>query len=76
MMSLELFFIYLFYLQILIREGTNDAYGVQYDRHSISKFAFANKEIIISAGTLQTPKILMLSGIGPLEVLEPCGVNK
>jgi len=58
----------------LIKDATNDAYGVQYDRHGQAKFAFAEKEVVISAGTLQSPKILMLSGIGPAANLIPLHV--
>lgn len=35
----------------------------------------ASKEVIISAGTYNSPKILMLSGIGPEEELKDAGVN-
>ena len=35
----------------------------------------ASKEIILSAGTLDTPKILMHSGIGPLEQLSKFGIS-
>ncbi|CAG7718407.1 unnamed protein product [Allacma fusca] len=54
--------------KILIN-GLNQAYGVEYDRHGTRRQAMAKNEVIISAGTVQTPKILMLSGIGPCEHL-------
>ncbi len=60
--------------RILFRDGTT-AYGVQYDRNGRKLIAFASKEVIISAGTMGTPKLLMLSGIGPKAHLETFGVR-
>ncbi|CAG7820917.1 unnamed protein product [Allacma fusca] len=54
--------------QILINNH-NRAYGVEFDRHGRRWSAFATKEVIISAGSIQTPKLLMLSGVGPRDHL-------
>ncbi|XP_075981247.1 ecdysone oxidase-like [Anticarsia gemmatalis] len=35
----------------------------------------ADKEVIISAGTINTPQVLMLSGVGPKEHLEDMGID-
>ena len=43
---------------------------MQFDRHGQYFEAYARKEVIISAGAINTPKILMLSGIGPKAHLE------
>ena len=36
---------------------------------------FAKKEVILSGGTIGSPHVLMLSGIGPKEELEAAGVE-
>ncbi|XP_067120304.1 4-pyridoxate dehydrogenase-like [Centruroides vittatus] len=57
-----------FVTKILIEEN-NRAYGVSFDHDGKNLTAFAWKEVIICAGTLNSPKLLMLSGIGPKHVL-------
>ncbi|GAB1600761.1 glucose dehydrogenase [FAD, quinone]-like isoform X1 [Argonauta hians] len=54
--------------KILIKD--KKAEGVQYIKDEIEYTVRANKEVILSAGSIQSPKILMLSGIGPKEHLE------
>ncbi|KAI1749564.1 oxidoreductase [Xylaria castorea] len=46
------------------------AIGVQYRHEGKVKLAQARKEIIISAGALQSPKLLELSGIGNINILK------
>ena len=48
---------------------------MEYERHGRRRIALATKEIILSAGSLDSSKILMLSGIGPREHLESHGVK-
>lgn len=50
------------------------AVGVQYERDGRSGIVRAAKEIILSAGALETPKLLMLSGIGPHWQLQRHGI--
>ncbi|XP_023214301.1 glucose dehydrogenase [FAD, quinone]-like, partial [Centruroides sculpturatus] len=57
-----------FVTKILIDED-NRAYGVSFDHDDKNLTAFARKEVIICAGTLNSPKLLMLSGIGPKNIL-------
>lgn len=47
----------------------NVATGVTYTRDGKKFTAAATKEIILSAGTFNSPKLLMLSGIGPKKEL-------
>ncbi|XP_054162134.1 L-sorbose 1-dehydrogenase-like [Oppia nitens] len=45
------------------------ATGVQYVKNDVTYVAKATKEIIVSAGAINTPQLLMLSGIGPAQHL-------
>lgn len=54
----------------ILFNGTR-AIGVDYERHGQKGLkAFARKEVILSAGVMESPKLLMLSGIGPKEHLD------
>ncbi|CAH2986306.1 unnamed protein product [Chilo suppressalis] len=44
--------------------------GVELEKHGIKYKILASKEVILSAGALNTPQILMLSGIGPKQHLD------
>ena len=46
------------------------AYGVQYKHNGKYKIAHANYEVILSAGAVASPQLLMLSGIGPADHLK------
>lgn len=61
--------------EILFREDNITAYGIKYERHGIPTFALANYEVILSAGAIDTPKLLLLSGIGPKDHLNSLGVS-
>lgn len=51
--------------KILINPRTKRAYGVRISRKDEIMDIFASKEVILSAGAVQSPQILMLSGVGP-----------
>lgn len=59
--------------EILINTD-NVAYGVKYVTHGKEYTAFAKKEVIVSAGSINSPKLLMLSGVGPKEHLSKLNI--
>jgi len=44
--------------------------GVNYQQHGQARTAMAGAEVILSAGAIQSPQLLQLSGIGPRKLLE------
>ncbi len=58
-----------------IRMDGDRAVGVDYARGGASTSAFADSEVILAAGAYQTPKLLMLSGIGPEDELNRHGIG-
>ncbi|XP_066921858.1 glucose dehydrogenase [FAD, quinone]-like [Clytia hemisphaerica] len=61
-------------LQISIHEDTHQATGVVYKKNGKVVIVDARKEVILSAGAIASPQILMLSGVGPKEELEKHGI--
>ncbi|HEV3352054.1 MAG TPA: GMC family oxidoreductase N-terminal domain-containing protein [Acidimicrobiales bacterium] len=49
--------------------------GVRTRQNGAVVDAFARRDVILSLGSLQTPKLLELSGIGSADVLRPAGVD-
>lgn len=61
--------------KILVDEVTNTTYGVEYLREGKEHIVYVKNEVILAAGAVQSPQLLMLSGIGPKEHLEHVGVR-
>lgn len=59
--------------KVLIEDGA--AVGVEYLQAGKTKRAYADAEVIIAAGSFASPKLLMLSGIGPATHLREHGIT-
>lgn len=60
--------------KILINPYTRRAYGVEFIKNGVKQIVRVRKEVISSAGAINTPQLLMLSGIGPRQHLEEMGI--
>ena len=58
----------------LIMEGRR-AVGVRYRQGGVLREARAAREVVLSAGALQSPQLLQLSGIGPAALLKSHGIE-
>ncbi|KAF5303569.1 hypothetical protein FQR65_LT08170 [Abscondita terminalis] len=56
--------------QILINPKSKKAFGVVYAKNNQYYIAQSRKDIVLSAGAIGSPQLLMLSGIGPISHLE------
>ncbi|XP_075431004.1 choline dehydrogenase, mitochondrial [Ascaphus truei] len=57
----------------ILFEGTK-AIGVEYIKNGQKKKAYASKEVILSGGAINSPQLLMLSGIGNADDLRKLGI--
>ncbi len=60
-------------LRILIERGR--AVGVEYLRDGQTLQARTSREVLLSAGSYNSPQILMLSGVGPADQLRAMGIT-
>ncbi|CAK1540759.1 unnamed protein product [Leptosia nina] len=59
--------------KIIIKDGV--AVGVEVETDDETMELMANIEVILSAGAIRSPQVLMLSGIGPADHLKKLGIN-
>ena len=59
--------------RVLFESGR--AVGVQYLRNGVRAVARASQDVVLSAGALASPKLLMLSGVGPADHLRTHGLE-
>ncbi|XP_076181593.1 glucose dehydrogenase [FAD, quinone] [Ptiloglossa arizonensis] len=60
--------------RVLIDPRNKRAYGVEFIREGRREVVYARKEVILAAGAINSPQLLMLSGIGPRQHLEELGI--
>ncbi|KAK9872827.1 hypothetical protein WA026_019611 [Henosepilachna vigintioctopunctata] len=60
--------------RILINTTTKQAYGVEVINNGIKQVIYASKEVIISGGAVNSPQLLLLSGVGPSSDLRRVGI--
>ncbi|HEV3288929.1 MAG TPA: GMC family oxidoreductase N-terminal domain-containing protein [Streptosporangiaceae bacterium] len=58
--------------QVVIEAGR--AAGVRYLRRGVEELARAETEVILAAGAIGSPQLLMLSGVGPADHLRDLGI--
>ncbi|XP_065309579.1 glucose dehydrogenase [FAD, quinone]-like [Dermacentor albipictus] len=64
--------VYCHVTKVLVKDGM--AYGVTFDRYTVPHRALARREVILAAGAIGSPQLLLLSGIGPAVHLNEVGV--
>ncbi|XP_044001625.1 glucose dehydrogenase [FAD, quinone]-like [Aphidius gifuensis] len=61
--------------KIIIDDKSKIAYGVEINCEKKKYIIYAGREIILSAGSIQSPQLLMLSGVGEKEHLDEIGIR-
>jgi len=55
--------------------GPDRVRGVRFARHGITRTVTADREVLLAGGAINSPHLLMLSGIGPATTLEAAGAR-
>ena len=55
--------------------SNNEAKGISFNHYGLNKEIYASKEIICSAGSINTPLILQRSGVGPAKLLKKYNID-
>lgn len=58
----------------ILFDSNKRATGVSFDHKNETKVALARREVILSAGVINSAQLLMLSGIGPRQHLQSLGI--
>jgi choline dehydrogenase len=58
--------------RVVVEHGR--AVGVEVEQNGVAKTPRAEREVIVTAGAIGSPKLLLLSGIGPADALRAVGV--
>ncbi|XP_014357254.2 glucose dehydrogenase [FAD, quinone] [Papilio machaon] len=61
--------------KVLIDKDDKRAYGVQFIKDQLKQIVYAKREVILAAGAIASPQLLMLSGIGPAQHLQEVGID-
>jgi choline dehydrogenase len=59
--------------RVVIHHGR--AIGVEYSEHGRKRTAYADGEVILCGGALNSPQLLLLSGVGSAEDMKPLGIE-
>ena len=59
--------------KVLVEDGR--AIGINYTLNGRPSVAYANREVVLSSGAVNSPRLLLLSGIGPAEELRALGID-
>lgn len=61
--------------KVLIDKESKRAFGVEFLRYGQHQVVYAKREVILSAGSIGSPQLLMLSGVGPDKHLQEIGIE-
>ncbi|XP_037292675.1 glucose dehydrogenase [FAD, quinone] [Manduca sexta] len=61
--------------KVLIDKDAKRAYGVEFLRDGEKQVVYAKREVILAAGAIASPQLLLLSGVGPAEHLKEVEID-